>query len=114
MRFGLFGGARTDPGEQASDSRIYTDYIDYICEAEALGRATQLPQPEDGARGALTQTRPIPAQARTNPGPLLPPRQIRPEQRCRDRAATGQKPPPAALGWGGKPQFDPLRRRERL
>src|SRR5439155_887127 len=37
MRFGLFGGARTDPGEQADDSRIYTDYIDYICEAEALG-----------------------------------------------------------------------------
>jgi len=33
----LFGGARTDVGEQASDSRIYTDYIDYICEAEALG-----------------------------------------------------------------------------
>src|SRR5437879_10892167 len=37
MRFGLFGGARTDPGEQASDSRIYSDYIDYICEAEQLG-----------------------------------------------------------------------------
>ena len=37
MRFGLFGGARTELGEQASDSRIYTDYIDYICEAEALG-----------------------------------------------------------------------------
>ena len=37
MRFGLFGGARTDPGEQASDSRIYSDYIDYICEAEELG-----------------------------------------------------------------------------
>jgi alkanesulfonate monooxygenase SsuD/methylene tetrahydromethanopterin reductase-like flavin-dependent oxidoreductase (luciferase family) len=37
MKFGLFGGARTDPGEQASDSRIYTDYIDYICEAERLG-----------------------------------------------------------------------------
>src|SRR6476469_5290951 len=37
MRFGLFGGARTNPGEQASDSRIYTDYIDYICEAETLG-----------------------------------------------------------------------------
>ena len=37
MRFGLFGGARTEIGEQASDSRIYTDYIDYICEAEALG-----------------------------------------------------------------------------
>ncbi len=37
MRFGLFGGARTEIGEQADDSRIYTDYIDYICEAEALG-----------------------------------------------------------------------------
>ncbi len=37
MRFGLFGGARTDAGEQASDSRIYSDYIDYICEAEQLG-----------------------------------------------------------------------------
>src|SRR5512141_716696 len=37
MKFGLFGGARTELGEQASDSRIYTDYIDYICEAEALG-----------------------------------------------------------------------------
>ena len=35
MKFGLFGGARSDPGEQASDSRIYTDYIDDICEAEA-------------------------------------------------------------------------------
>ena len=37
MRFGLFGGARTEMGDQASDSRIYTDYIDYICEAEELG-----------------------------------------------------------------------------
>src|SRR5260370_19251925 len=37
MRFGLFGGARTDPGEQADDSQIYGDYVDYICEAEALG-----------------------------------------------------------------------------
>ncbi len=37
MRFGLFGGACTEIGEQASDSRIYTDYVDYICEAEALG-----------------------------------------------------------------------------
>ena len=37
MRFGLFGGARTEIGEQASDSRIYTDYIEYICDAEALG-----------------------------------------------------------------------------
>src|SRR5258708_6618609 len=37
MKFGLFGGARTDVGERASDSRIYTDYIDYIWEAEQLG-----------------------------------------------------------------------------
>ena len=37
MRFGLFGGARTEMGEQASDSQIYTDYVDYICEAESLG-----------------------------------------------------------------------------
>jgi len=37
MKFGLFGGARTEMGEQASDSRIYTDYVDYICEAEQLG-----------------------------------------------------------------------------
>jgi alkanesulfonate monooxygenase SsuD/methylene tetrahydromethanopterin reductase-like flavin-dependent oxidoreductase (luciferase family) len=37
MRFGLFGGARTELGEQASDSQIYTDYVDYICEAEELG-----------------------------------------------------------------------------
>ncbi len=37
MRFGLFGGARTEIGEQASDSQIYGDYVDYICEAEALG-----------------------------------------------------------------------------
>lgn len=37
MRFGLFGGARTAIGAQASDSQIYSDYIDYICEAEELG-----------------------------------------------------------------------------
>jgi alkanesulfonate monooxygenase SsuD/methylene tetrahydromethanopterin reductase-like flavin-dependent oxidoreductase (luciferase family) len=37
MRFGLFGGARTEIGEPASDSQIYTDYVDYICEAEELG-----------------------------------------------------------------------------
>ena len=37
MKFGLFGGARTDAGEQAADSQIYTDYVDYICEAEELG-----------------------------------------------------------------------------
>src|SRR5947208_3015449 len=40
MRFGLFGGARTEIGEQASDSRIYADYIDYICEAEERYRET--------------------------------------------------------------------------
>ena len=37
MKFGLFGGARTEMGDQAGDSQIYGDYIDYICEAEALG-----------------------------------------------------------------------------
>jgi len=37
MRFGLFGGARTELGDQAGDSQIYGDYIDYICEAEELG-----------------------------------------------------------------------------
>jgi alkanesulfonate monooxygenase SsuD/methylene tetrahydromethanopterin reductase-like flavin-dependent oxidoreductase (luciferase family) len=37
MRFGLFGGARTEMGEPADDSRIYIDYIDYICEAEEIG-----------------------------------------------------------------------------
>jgi len=37
MRFGLFGGARTELGDQAGDRQIYGDYIDYICEAEELG-----------------------------------------------------------------------------
>ena len=37
MRFGLFGGARTEIGGQVSDSHNYTEYVDYICEAEALG-----------------------------------------------------------------------------
>ena len=37
MRFGLFGGARTAIGGEIGDSRIYSDYVDYICEAEALG-----------------------------------------------------------------------------
>ena len=37
MRFGLFGGARTEIGDQVSDSHNYTEYVDYICEAEALG-----------------------------------------------------------------------------
>ena len=37
MRFGLFGGARTVMDGTASDSQMYTDYIDYVCEAERLG-----------------------------------------------------------------------------
>ena len=37
MRFGLFGGARTEIDDQVSDSHNYTEYVDYICEAEALG-----------------------------------------------------------------------------
>ena len=37
MRFGLFGGARTEIGGQVSDSHNYTEYVDYICEAESLG-----------------------------------------------------------------------------
>ena len=37
MRFGLFGGARTVVDGRASDSAMYTDYIDYVCEAEKLG-----------------------------------------------------------------------------
>jgi alkanesulfonate monooxygenase SsuD/methylene tetrahydromethanopterin reductase-like flavin-dependent oxidoreductase (luciferase family) len=37
MRFGLFGGARTVMDGTASDSQMYTDYIDYVQEAERLG-----------------------------------------------------------------------------
>lgn len=37
MRFGLFGGARTVIDGRTSDSQMYTDYIDYVCEAEDLG-----------------------------------------------------------------------------
>lgn len=37
MRFGLFGGARTVADGTASDSQMYTDYIDYVQEAERLG-----------------------------------------------------------------------------
>src|SRR5215204_4789199 len=36
MRFGLFGGA-TAKAQQANDSQIYSEFIDYIVEAEALG-----------------------------------------------------------------------------
>ena len=37
MKFGLFGGARASRGGPAGDSQGYADYIDYVCEAEALG-----------------------------------------------------------------------------
>lgn len=37
MRFGLFGGARTVMDGRTSDSQMYTDYIDYVCEAEDFG-----------------------------------------------------------------------------
>jgi len=37
MHFGLFGGARTVIDGRASDSQMYTDYIDYVLEAEAMG-----------------------------------------------------------------------------
>jgi len=37
MHFGLFGGARTVIDGRASDSQMYTDYIDYVREAEAMG-----------------------------------------------------------------------------
>src|SRR5690349_22522652 len=37
MRFGLFGGATASPNATVSDSQVYGDFIDYVCEAEALG-----------------------------------------------------------------------------
>jgi alkanesulfonate monooxygenase SsuD/methylene tetrahydromethanopterin reductase-like flavin-dependent oxidoreductase (luciferase family) len=37
MRFGLFGGASARQNDGTSDSQHYGDYIDYVCEAEALG-----------------------------------------------------------------------------
>ena len=37
MRFGLFGGATAKPGNTASDSQLHGEFIDYVCEAEALG-----------------------------------------------------------------------------
>ncbi|MBX6427011.1 MAG: LLM class flavin-dependent oxidoreductase [Variibacter sp.] len=36
MRFGLFGGATAKAGE-ANDSQIYSEFIDYVVEAEELG-----------------------------------------------------------------------------
>jgi alkanesulfonate monooxygenase SsuD/methylene tetrahydromethanopterin reductase-like flavin-dependent oxidoreductase (luciferase family) len=37
MKFGLFGGANALQSDSVSDSQIYTDFIDYVCEAESLG-----------------------------------------------------------------------------
>lgn len=37
MRFGLFGGATATQGPGVTDSQIYRDFIDYVCEAEELG-----------------------------------------------------------------------------
>ncbi len=37
MLFGLFGGATAKPNSETSDSQLYGDFIDYVCEAEALG-----------------------------------------------------------------------------
>ena len=37
MQFGLFGGARAKRGGPAGDSQGYSDFIDYVCEAERLG-----------------------------------------------------------------------------
>jgi alkanesulfonate monooxygenase SsuD/methylene tetrahydromethanopterin reductase-like flavin-dependent oxidoreductase (luciferase family) len=37
MKFGLFGGARAARGGPSGDSQGYADYVDYVCEAEALG-----------------------------------------------------------------------------
>lgn len=37
MRFGLFGGATAAAGTGISDSQIYSDFIDYVLEAEELG-----------------------------------------------------------------------------
>jgi alkanesulfonate monooxygenase SsuD/methylene tetrahydromethanopterin reductase-like flavin-dependent oxidoreductase (luciferase family) len=37
MLFGLFGGATAKPSSDTSDSQLYGEFIDYVCEAEALG-----------------------------------------------------------------------------
>ena len=37
MRFGLFGGATAKAADGVSDSQIYGEFIEYVCEAEALG-----------------------------------------------------------------------------
>ena len=37
MRFGLFGGATAKPSNATTDSQLYGEFIDYVCEAEELG-----------------------------------------------------------------------------
>jgi alkanesulfonate monooxygenase SsuD/methylene tetrahydromethanopterin reductase-like flavin-dependent oxidoreductase (luciferase family) len=37
MLFGLFGGATAKRSDQANDSQVYGEFIDYVCEAEELG-----------------------------------------------------------------------------
>ena len=37
MRFGLFGGATVKGSDAGDSSRDYQEFIDYVCEAEALG-----------------------------------------------------------------------------
>jgi alkanesulfonate monooxygenase SsuD/methylene tetrahydromethanopterin reductase-like flavin-dependent oxidoreductase (luciferase family) len=37
MLFGLFGGATAKPSADTSDSQLYSGFVDYVCEAEALG-----------------------------------------------------------------------------
>ena len=37
MRFGLFGGAAAAEGPRSDDTRRYGEFVDYVCEAEALG-----------------------------------------------------------------------------
>jgi len=37
MLLGLFGGATAKPSTDTSDSQLYSGFVDYVCEAEALG-----------------------------------------------------------------------------
>ena len=37
MLFGLFGGATAKSSEGATDSQLYGEFVDYVCEAEQLG-----------------------------------------------------------------------------
>jgi alkanesulfonate monooxygenase SsuD/methylene tetrahydromethanopterin reductase-like flavin-dependent oxidoreductase (luciferase family) len=37
MRFGLFGGAAAKRTDETSDSQLYGEFVDYVCEAEQLG-----------------------------------------------------------------------------